>query len=129
MGTNQTASDEIEPAFDAVWEGLEDLDEDDPANEGVIFVRYAAAASQVGTVWNQMSDDIRELAEPDEDHELIETLFDDLDAAVDCFVETAAAAAEGDQAAMQVMENDEDPFEDLNRRARDYGLTVCGEAD
>jgi hypothetical protein len=123
----QTASDEIEPAFDAVWEGLEDLDMDDPANEGVIFVRYAEAASQVATVWNQMSADIRELAEPDEDHELIKTLFDDLNAAVDDFVETTAAAADGDQAAMQTMENDEDPFEDLNRRAREYGLTVCGE--
>lgn len=124
----RTANDEIELAFDAVWEGLEDLDVDDPANEGVIFVPYAEAASQLGTLWNQTSDDIRELAEPDEDHDLIETLLDDMDAAVDDFVETTAAAADGDQAAMQAMESDEDPFDDLDQRARDYGLTVCGEA-
>ncbi len=125
----RTANDEIEVAFDAVWEGLEDLDVDDPANEGVIFVRYAEAASQLGTVWNQTSDDIRELAEPDEDHDLIETLLDDMDAAVDNFVETTAAA-DGDQAAMQAIDGEtEDPFDELDQRARDYGLTVCGEAD
>lgn len=124
----QVANDEATLVFDGVWERLDEVDQDDPANEGMIFVLFAEAAAQIKPIWGQMADDIRDLQEPDEDHELLETLFDDLDALVIKLVETSAAAADGDQAAMQALDDEtEDPFDDLNRRAREYGLTVCGE--
>jgi len=116
------ASDEAEPLFDDAFLAFEDLDEDE------IFVRFADIVSQIDPIWKQMTADIRALAEPDEDQDLIETLMDDFDAVVDDIMETTAAAADGDQAAMQALDDDnEDPFDDLNRRAREYGLTVCGE--
>jgi len=120
----QIASDEAEPLFETVFEDeFDDLDQDE------ILVRFAELAVQIKPIWQQMTDDIRDLAEPDEDRDLIETLMDDFDAAVDDFEETAAAAADGDQAAIQALDDDDndDPFDDLNRRAREYGLTVCGE--
>jgi len=118
----QVASDEAEPLFDDAFLAFEDLDEDE------IFVRFADTVSQIDPIWKQMTADIRALAEPDEDQDLIETLMDDFDAVVDDIMETTPAAADGDQAAMQALDDDnEDPFDDLNRRAREYGLTVCGE--
>jgi len=40
---------------------------------------------------------------------------------------TADAAADGDEAARERMDDEtEDPMDDVNRRARAYGLTVCG---
>ena len=124
----QAADDEITPIFDAAFEGFEDLDWDDPANEGLIFDKFAEAASQAGPIWHQSADDIRDLNEPEEDRELIGTLLDDLDEAVNELVETTAAAADGDEAAMRAIdEGTEDPLDDVNRRAREYGFTVCGE--
>jgi hypothetical protein len=39
------------------------------------------------------------------------------------------AAADGDEAALAALDTEEDPFDDIDRRAREYGLTVCGESD
>lgn len=43
---------------------------------------------------------------------------------------TKVTAADGDEAARERMEGDaEDAMNDVNRRARAYGLTVCGSED
>ena len=60
---------------------------------------------------------------------MIDTLLADQQAALDKFQSDIAAAATGDQAALAALDTEEDPFEDIDRRAREYGLTVCGEGE
>ena len=45
------------------------------------------------------------------------------------FTRLMSAAADGDPAALVALETDEDPFDEIDRRAREYGLTACGGAD
>jgi len=124
----QTATETLDPIFEAVFEVFDDVDPEDAANENLVFERFAEAAVQAEGVWSKMASDIRGLQEPDEDHDLIETLLDDLESSVEDLVATTAAAASGDPAAMQAISNDtDDPFADVNRRAREYGLAVCGQ--
>ena len=125
------ASDvELEPIFDATFAGLEEVDFDDEANEGLIFTRFAEAADQARPIWDQMADDLRDLHEPDADHDVIEELLDDLQSTVAEFAEQTAAAAAGDESAKAVFDDgNEDPFDDVNQRAREYGLAACGQPD
>ena len=124
----QTTNDELEPVCEAVYEGTEDIDPNDPTTQGLLFERFDEAMETAGPVFLQQIDDIRALAPPDEDDELIDTLLDDFEEAVTEFAATTEAAAAGDEAAMEALDSaTEDPFADVNRRAREYGFTVCGE--
>ena len=59
---------------------------------------------------------------------IFDTLLEDQEAAIAEFAGLMKAAAGGDDAALDALESShEDPFDDINRRAREYGLTVCGE--
>jgi hypothetical protein len=85
---------------------------------------------QVVPIIDQQLDDIRAFTPPAGDEQLIDTLLDDQEAAIAEFADLMKAAAGGDQAALEALDSsNEDPFDDINRRARDYGLTVCGEED
>ena len=54
-------------------------------------------------------------------------LYDDVEAVLDEINQLADDAAAGDPAAIERITSDEDPFDEVNRRAIEYGLTVCGE--
>ena len=77
---------------------------------------------------HDMADDLRALGAPEGDEELIERLLDDLDAAVDEFAVLVDAAAAGDEAARDYFDGEggDAAIDLVNRRARDYGLDVCG---
>jgi hypothetical protein len=125
----QISNGEAEPFFEKIYADLPDVDFDDPANGFVIFARWDEALESVKPIFDEQLDDIRALEPPAEDKQLIETLIADQQAALDKFQSDITAAATGDQAALAALDTEEDPFEDIDRRAREYGLTVCGEAD
>ena len=82
---------------------------------------------EIKPILDQQLDDIRALAPPAEDKELIETLMNDQDDALSEGFRLIDAAAAGDEAARAALDDEEeDPFADIDRRAREYGLTVCG---
>jgi hypothetical protein len=125
----QASNDAAEPFFEDIYTDLPDEDFDDPANGFVIFVRWDEALDSVKPIFDKQLDDIRALEPPAEDKQLIDTLIADQQTALDNFQRDIAAAATGDQAALAALDTEEDPFDDIDRRAREYGLTVCGEAD
>ena len=83
---------------------------------------------EAGPILDRQLDDIRALEPPAEDKDLIETLLDDQEAALTEFTQMLDAAAAGDEAA-RARDLEGDLFDDVNRRVREYGLTVCGEDD
>ena len=126
----QAGTDEVTPIIDEFWEGLDDdFDWDDPANQDVLFTGFAEVMDETAPIWKQQSADIRELSPPKDDRALIADLLDDFDAQVDEMVRLTDAMAAGDEEARAFAENDEDPLAEVNRRAREYGLVVCGEED
>ena len=124
----QLSIDEADPLFEAVWADFDDdTDWDDPAVQELIYVRFAAAMDDIKPIFDRQLDDIRALEPPAEDKELIEALLDDQEAVLAQFVDLMEAAAGGDEVARATIDNqDEDPFNDVDQRAREYGLTVCG---
>jgi len=125
----QAGNDQLDLVFDGIYAGLDDIDVNDPDNELLIFKRWDAALIDAGPIVDQELDDIGALEPPVGDEEFIETLLADQAAAFAEFTRLMKAAADGDQAALATLESDEDPFDDIDRRAREYGLTVCGESD
>jgi hypothetical protein len=119
----QQASDEVEPIFEEFWTDFED--QDDPADDDEMFTGYAALMAELAPMWEEQTDELRELEPPSEDVEEIDALLDDFEAAVDEVSEVSTAAAAGDAEARAAMDG-ENPMEDVNHRARVYGLTVCG---
>jgi hypothetical protein len=125
----QSTNDRVEPLFDEVYNDLEDVDWDDPDNQLLLFVRFSGAMDEVLPIMNEQLDSIGDLEPPSEDEELIDELIADQEAALTEFAVLMDAAADGDEAALAALDSEEDPFEEIDRRARDYGLTVCGEED
>ncbi|MBG7605441.1 MAG: hypothetical protein IZT58_12520 [Actinobacteria bacterium] len=125
----QSTNDRVEPLFDEVYNNLEDVDWDDPDNKLLLFVRFDEAMDEVLPIMNEQLDSIGALEPPAEDGELIDELIADQDAALTEFAVLMDAAADGDEAALAALDSEEDPFEEIDRRARDYGLIVCGEED
>lgn len=119
----ETATAEIDAVFDGVWTEIEQLDEND--RQG-IAVQFDAGFDEAGPVFDRQVEGLRALAPPADDAEMIESMLDDLEAGIAEYRETIQAAANGDEDALDRMESDEDPLEDVNARARDYGLTTCG---
>ena len=120
------ATAELDEMSEPVWASLEGLDDDDPASEEVIYAAFVELMDQGAPILREQLADLRDLNPPRQDRELIETLIDDQEAAIDYFVEIVEGAANGDPAAREAMNSDEDPFDDVDRRARAYGLLVCG---
>ena len=126
----QATNVELEPVWDGIWDMEVDFEESEspsPEQQELIFVRFAEAMDTIGPAWSESIDDIRALEPPSGDEDTINAILDDLESAIDDFRVTADAAADGDEAARERMDDEtEDPMDDVNRRARDYGLTVCG---
>lgn len=123
------SNERIDPLFERVYADLDDVDLNDPDSRFVIFRRFDEAMDEVLPIIEQQLDDIGVLQPPAEDEELIDTLLADQEAAIAEFAGLMEAAADGDAVALAALETDEDPFDEIDRRARDYGLDACGEAD
>lgn len=120
--------EQITPIFEAVWSDVDMADENTPDGQHLVFVRFDEAVDEAMPFVDQQIAEIRELEPPAADKELIETLLDDQEAAFDEFAVLMDAAAGGDESAMATLERD-DPTDDIDRRAREYGLEVCGQDD
>jgi hypothetical protein len=81
--------------------------------------------------------DLRDLAAPEGDENLLASFYDEVEAVLGAINQLADAAAAGDPAAIEQLTSDEDPghgglpvvamaFDDVDMRAIEYGLTVCG---
>lgn len=125
----EAGNDRLDVVFDQVWAGVEEIDFENPDNELLIFERWQNALIEAGPIVEQELDDIGALEPPAEDEEFIDTLLADQAAAFDEFTRLINAAADGDRAALAALDTDEDPFDDIDRRAREYGLTACGESE
>ena len=93
---------------------------------------------QFTAVLEEQLADLRDLAAPEGDEDLLAALYDDLEAVLSAIPQLAAAAAAGDLAAIAQLTSNEDrghaglrvvasAFSDLDNQASEYGLTVCGE--
>lgn len=124
----QEVHDELDPVWEAMWAEVGDSDVESPADQGQIFVAFGEVMDATVPAMHEMADDLRGLGAPAGDEELLETLFDDLDAAIDEFAAMVDAAAAGDEAAREYLdgEGDDAAIDVVNRRAQDYGLEVCG---
>jgi len=80
--------------------------------------------------------DLRDLAAPEGDEELLAALYDDIDAVMGALNELADAAAAGDPEAIEQLASREDPghgglriastaFDEVDEQAIEYGLNVC----
>lgn len=121
-GTNE----QLDAVFESVWTDVEELDTSTPEGQTSVFVRFDAAVDEAMPHVRRQLADLRELTPPRDDAEEIARLLDDTEAAFDEFARLMNDAAAGDQAAMAALEDD-DPLVDVDRRAREYGLVVCGE--
>ena len=83
------------------------------------------AVDEVMPHFERQLDQLRGLAPLLDDEELIAGLLDDHEVALAESAELVEAAAGGDEAAMATLESD-DPFADVDRRMREYDMTVCG---
>ena len=82
---------------------------------------------------------LRALAAPEGDEILLASFYDDVEAVLGAIEQLATTAAEGDPSAIEQLTARQDPghsglpavsaaFEDVDKRAIEYGLTVCGES-
>jgi hypothetical protein len=119
----QTATDEQDPILEAAFDELDEASADTQA----FAVAIDEAFDEIGPLVDQQVADIRALAPPEADAEMIDSILDDVESGIDEQLATFEAAAGGDEEALAVLEsNSYDPTGDANRRAREYGLVVCG---
>ena len=97
-------------------------------SEDKMFAEMSKVFDDLAPVAEAQLADLRALAAPSADEATLLVLYEDFEATFDDMRETIAAAAVGDSTARAEIEHsDEDPFADVNRRAREYGLAVCGD--
>lgn len=83
--------------------------------------------------------DLRALAAPEGDEILLASFYDEVEVVLGAISQLADAAAAGDPSAIEQLTAREDPghsglpvvsaaFNDVDKRAIEYGLTVCGES-
>lgn len=111
-----------------------DLPEDSSPEEFVeVFSEFI---DQVTVVSEGQLADLRDLAAPEGDEELLAALYDDIEAVLGALNDLADAAAAGDPAAIGQLASREDPghgglriaataFDEVDKQAIEYGLTVC----
>ena len=80
---------------------------------------------------NEQTAERRALAAPQGDADVLVALYDDVDRAFEEYNTTLDNAVAGDLNAIESISSGsaEGVFNDVNERARDYGLTVCGDED
>jgi hypothetical protein len=111
-----------------------DLPEDStPEDFAEVFGKFIG---QVTAVFEGQLADMRDLAAPEGDEELLAALYDDLEAVLGALNQLADAAATGDPATIEQLASREDPghgglrmastaFDEVDMRAIEYGLIVC----
>ena len=115
------------------WHGAEHLSlftnfPDEPTQQELVESVVVITAGITPIIEAQLVD-LRELAAPNEDEDTLELLFDDLEAVLVEINQLADDVAAGDQAAFDLVQSERfDSFADVNRRAVQYGLTVCADA-
>ena len=112
--------------IELVFEGVFTDFPDEPSPQQLYEAFGEIAAGFIPIMEAQLSD-LRELAPPKDDKETLGVLLDDVETVVEEAGQLAEDAAAGDQAAIDRIDSSDDPFADVNRRAQEYGLTVCGE--
>lgn len=114
------------PTFDAFWSQFDDFDMDTADGQTEVFVAMAEVIDAVGPIWRTMADEIAALEPPPDDAEYVNELVADLRTSIDEMETTVDAAVAGDVEAREALDDD-DPMSDVNRRARNYGMQVCGQ--
>jgi len=111
-----------------------DLPEDSTPEEFVeVFSEFI---DQVTAVSEDQLAELRDLAAPEGDEELLAGLYNDLEAVLGALNDLANAAAAGDPAAIDQLASREDPghgglriastaFDEVDNQAIEYGLTAC----
>ena len=122
----QEATDDLDPIWEEFYASWADADWDEPGLQDELIAGFAGVFDEARPRWEQQVDELRELAPPADDAELLESMLDDLEAALEEMDEILTAAVAGDEAARERMDSDDDPMADVNRGAREYGLAVCG---
>jgi hypothetical protein len=117
---------EAAPIWESAWSDVESAGPSTGDGQAFVFVRMNRAVDELMPLFRGQLESIGELEPPSDDAELIGDLLDDFDAALAEFADLMDAAAAGDETAMAALEQD-DPMVEVNRRAREYGLTVCGD--
>ena len=93
---------------------------------------------QFTAVLEEQLADLRALAAPEGDEIVLASIYDEVEAVLGAITQLADAAASGDPSAIEQLTAREDPghsglpvvsaaFDDVDTRAVEYGLTVCGE--
>jgi len=118
-------NERVAPIFEAVWTDIEDAEESSGAGGPLVFVRFDQAVEEAMPHFAEQLAELRALEPPAEDEEFVANLLNDHEAALAAGAELVKAAAGGDEAAMAALESD-DPVAEVERRVRDYGMTVCG---
>lgn len=123
------ANAEVEPIWEEFWASLppDDQDTDAASASDDMFDRFVVVVDETAEVWGDSLDDLRALGEPEGDEERLERLYDDFETAIGDFQQLVRDAADGSEDAREALDGEgEDPFTEINARARVYGLTVCG---
>ncbi len=128
------ATNEIaEPIWDEFWEtAFADLPDGPttPAENAQVMLALDALFDDLTPLNQDQLSDLRALGLPDGDGELITAIYDDFDDTLAAVNQTIDDAVAGDSEAIETLTvGDDDPFADVNQRARDYGLVVCGAED
>lgn len=122
---------EVEPIFEdfysTAFAGMPEGPTTETENQ-TIMEGFDGVLDEVTPIFERQVEDLRALGAPEADGETIEALLADFESAMTEMNEVADAAVAGDEEAIHAMtaEDAQDPFSDVNARARDYGLTVCG---
>jgi hypothetical protein len=97
---------------------------------------FAKFIGQVTAVIEGQLADLRDLAAPEGDEDLLAAIYDDVEAVLGALNQLADAAAAGDPATIEQLASREDPghgglrmastaFDEVDKRLIEYGLTVC----
>jgi hypothetical protein len=125
-------NEEIEPLMEEFFEEtFADIPQDTPPGDvPTIILAFDEFFDDVLTpaVEDQM-EQIRALAPPEEDAEMLADIYDDLQAGLDVVNATLDDAVAGDPAAIEAFSSgaSEEQLNEANAAGREYGLTVCGE--
>ena len=127
--------------FEALFsEFFADLSEESTPEEFAELFAGDFADQFTAVIEGQLAD-LRDLAAPEGDENLLAALYDDVEAALGAINQLADDAAAGDPAAIERLaarETDEDPshgflrvaataFDEVDKQAIEYGLTVCAD--
>jgi hypothetical protein len=124
-----STQDEIDAIFEEVWTDVENADvATEEEGEAYVFVRFGDAFDEAQPIIENQIADLRALNPPEADEELVQSLLDDFEDGVSEFGDLLDAAADGDETAMAALDGD-DPLVDVDQRAREYGMVVCGARD